>query len=117
VIVALAFVYVILSVICSGVQELLAGFLKLRARDLDAGIRNLLCDDDLADRVLVHPLLKVLGSTRRETTAARAAAGEEADRARSAFRSPRRRCAARGRRRSLATDYEVRGTRFAWLRK
>src|SRR5947207_657154 len=48
VLIGLFFIYLLLSVICSSIQELLAGFLKLRARDLERGIMNLLCDDQVA---------------------------------------------------------------------
>ena len=49
VVIGLAFVYLLLSLICSTINELLAGFMKLRARDLEQGIRNMLCDPELAN--------------------------------------------------------------------
>ncbi len=72
--IGLIVVYILLSTICSAIQETLAGFLKLRAKDLERGIQNMLCADDLAQAVLTHPLVKSLGSTRTETTAVRGAA-------------------------------------------
>jgi hypothetical protein len=76
VVLGLSFVYFLLSLLCSSVNELLAGFLKLRAKDLEQAIRNLLCDDDLASEVLSHPLIKALGSTRTETIAVKIGAGQ-----------------------------------------
>lgn len=75
VVLGLSFVYILLSLLCSSINELLAGFLKLRAKDLDSGIRNLLADPDLAREVLDHPLIKALGSTRSETIAVQVGAG------------------------------------------
>src|SRR5918994_412801 len=75
VVLGLSFVYILLSLLCSSINELLAGFLKLRAKDLDSGIRNLLVDPDLAREVLDHPLIKALGSTRSETIAVQVGAG------------------------------------------
>lgn len=76
VVLGLAFVYILLSLVCSSINELLAGFLKLRAKDLDNAIRNLLCDDDLAQEVLRHPLIRAMGSTRTETVPVKVGAGQ-----------------------------------------
>jgi hypothetical protein len=76
VVLGLSFVYFLLSLLCSSVNELLAGFLKLRAKDLEQAIRNLLCDEDLAREVLSHPLIKALGSTKSETIAVKVGAGQ-----------------------------------------
>lgn len=46
--IGLAFVYVLLSVMCSAVQEAIAGILDLRAATLAQGLRNLLEDDGAA---------------------------------------------------------------------
>jgi hypothetical protein len=73
--IGMAFVFFLLSVICSTVNELLAGFLKMRARDLEHGIANMLCDPQIASRVLNHPLIKAMGSTRTETGVVQFAAG------------------------------------------
>ena len=79
VVLGLSFVYLLLSLLCSSINELLAGFLKLRAKDLEKAIRNLLCDDDLATEVLNHPLIKAMGSTRTETAAVKIGAGQGVD--------------------------------------
>jgi hypothetical protein len=73
--IGMAFVYFLLSVISSTVNELFAGFLKMRARDLEHGIANMLCDPQIASRVLNHPLIKAMGSTRTETGVVQFAAG------------------------------------------
>jgi hypothetical protein len=65
----------LLSLISSSINELLAGFLKLRARDLRHGIANMLCDPEIARHVLRHPLVKAMGSTRAETAIVQFAAG------------------------------------------
>jgi hypothetical protein len=75
VVLGLSFVYLLLSLVCSSINELLAGFLKLRAKDLDTAIRNLLRDPGLATEVLGHPLIRALGSTGAETIAVQVAAG------------------------------------------
>jgi hypothetical protein len=43
----LAFVYLLFSVLCSAVQEAIAGMLDLRAKTLEQGLRNLLDDHGL----------------------------------------------------------------------
>jgi hypothetical protein len=58
--IGLFFVYLLLSLICSAIQEFLAGILNWRAKNLEAGIRNLLADPNaagVADAVLKHPLI------------------------------------------------------------
>lgn len=67
VVLGLSFVYFLLSLICSHVNELLSGLFKLRARDLERGVSNLLCDPDITKAVLKHPLIKALGSENTET--------------------------------------------------
>src|SRR5262245_29106803 len=66
VVLGLSFVYFVLSLICSHINELLAGLFKLRARDLARGIANLVCDPGIAEVVLKHPLIKALGNDNAE---------------------------------------------------
>ncbi len=61
VVVGLAFVYFLLSIICSAVNELIANVTRLRARFLKYGIQNLLCDPGLANAILSHPLITSSG--------------------------------------------------------
>ena len=57
--IGLIFFYVVLSLICSAVQELVASVFGLRSSNLGKGIRNLL-GDEYADKVYKHPLIKHL---------------------------------------------------------
>jgi hypothetical protein len=69
VVLALAFVYFLLSLICSGVAEAIAAALKLRARKLEQGIDELLASDagGPADDLKAHPLVKRMARGRRKT--------------------------------------------------
>ena len=57
--IGLIFFYVVLSLICSAVQELIASVLGLRSSNLGKGIHNLL-GEEYADKVYKHPLIKHL---------------------------------------------------------
>lgn len=59
VVIGLIFFYVVLSLICSAVQELVASVLGLRSKNLARGIHNLL-GDDYAKELYLHPLIKHL---------------------------------------------------------
>ena len=52
-------VYLVLSVLCSGIKEAIAGTFSMRSRTLEEAIRNMLKDsnDDLAGRFFAHPLI------------------------------------------------------------
>jgi len=63
----LAFVYLILSLVCSALNELLAGWLRLRSKNLEQGIRNMLNDPegtDIAGKLYQHALVTALGKGR-----------------------------------------------------
>jgi hypothetical protein len=60
----LIFVYVILSLVCSAAQELVASLAGLRSRNLQAGIKNLV-GNDLAKAVYGHRLVKGLSKKKR----------------------------------------------------
>jgi hypothetical protein len=60
VLVGLFFLYFVLSIVCSAVQESLAQVFNLRAGTLEKGVRNLLGDDALTDRFFRHPRVKAL---------------------------------------------------------
>ncbi len=64
VVVGLTFLYFLLSLVSSGVNELIAGLLRLRARNLELGIGRLLGDEELKRRLFDHPLIKTLGQPR-----------------------------------------------------
>lgn len=78
VVLGLSFVYFVLSLICSHINELLSGLFKTRARDLLRGINNLVCDPAVAEAVLKHPLIKALGSDNAEARLVRWLARSEA---------------------------------------
>jgi hypothetical protein len=59
--IALVFVYLILSVVASGVNELIARIFGLRSKNLESGLRNLLRDDGIVDEFYDHPLIRGLG--------------------------------------------------------
>lgn len=58
--IGLIFVYVLLSLVCSGLSEVFAQLLNLRAKTLKQGIRQLLNDDDIRKAFYKHPLIKSL---------------------------------------------------------
>src|SRR5215212_2137097 len=64
VLVGLFFLYFLLSIVCSSVQEFIAQVLGLRARTLEEGVRNLIGDEALTDRFFRHPRLKALSKPR-----------------------------------------------------
>jgi hypothetical protein len=59
--IGVVFVYLLVSVLCSALNELIEAWLKYRARYLEQGIRKLLSDPGLAESFLNHPLVKPLG--------------------------------------------------------
>lgn len=59
--IGIIFVYLLVSLLCSALNELIEAWLKYRARYLEEGIRRLLSDPGLADTLFNHPLVKPLG--------------------------------------------------------
>ncbi len=57
----LIFIYFLLSVAASHINEVIAGMVQARAKNLEAGIRGLLADPELSKQVLNHPLISGLG--------------------------------------------------------
>jgi hypothetical protein len=56
--IGLVFVYLLLSMICSALQEWIAALFALRANTLFVGITKMLCgDNNLRDQILNHPLV------------------------------------------------------------
>jgi hypothetical protein len=64
VLVGLFFLYFLLSIVCSAVQETVAQLFSLRARTLEDGVRNLLGDEGMTDRIFRHPRMKALSKPR-----------------------------------------------------
>ncbi|MGI8586949.1 MAG: hypothetical protein ACR2M0_04575 [Chloroflexia bacterium] len=75
--IGLIFIYFLLSLTCSGINEFLAGLFKWRARDLEHGITNLICNPALAQQVLNHPLIKAMGNDNAEAAPVKALAGTQ----------------------------------------
>lgn len=61
----LALIYFLLSTIASHVNELISGLLNLRADDLERGLKQLLVDRHLADRVMDNQLVAGLAMRKR----------------------------------------------------
>ena len=59
--IGMIFVYLLLSLLCSALNELIESFIKFRARDLEKGIGKLLHDPDLTAEFFDHPLVKPHG--------------------------------------------------------
>src|SRR6267378_3643573 len=58
--IGLVFVYLLLSLICSAVNEIIERFAKYRASDLERGIKELLHDQAWVDQIYKHPLVNGL---------------------------------------------------------
>jgi hypothetical protein len=64
VLVGLFFLYFLLSIVCSSVNEFIAQLLNLRAKTLEDGVRNLMGDESATERFFRHPRLKALSKPR-----------------------------------------------------
>lgn len=74
--IGLLFLYLLLSLLCSAVGELIEAWLKRRATDLERGLRELLADPDgtaLVKKLYDHPLIYGLYRGNYEPAARRAA--------------------------------------------
>src|SRR4051794_27186823 len=61
--IGISFVYLLLALICTTVNEMLAGMRKTRARFLDKGILHLLGKDPyLKHLIFAHPLIRSMSS-------------------------------------------------------
>jgi hypothetical protein len=58
--IGMAFVFLLISLLCSAIVEAAEAILKRRAKDLETGIRELLRDDALVTKVYNHPLINGL---------------------------------------------------------
>ncbi|MDX6512733.1 MAG: hypothetical protein QOE36_2237 [Gaiellaceae bacterium] len=58
--IGLAFLFFVLSLVCSAVNEALAGIFHWRAKDLESGIRKLVVSDAAEKQLMRHPLLRGL---------------------------------------------------------
>jgi hypothetical protein len=73
--IGLLFVYFILSLICSSVNEIFASLFKWRAQSLEAGLQNLLCHPEVFRSVMAHPLIKAMGNNDAEAGVVKRTAG------------------------------------------
>src|SRR3712207_5124843 len=60
--IGIVFVYLLVSLLCSALNELIEALLKYRATYLKRGIRQLLGNEALAEQFFNHPLVKPLGN-------------------------------------------------------
>lgn len=58
--IGMVFIYLLISLICSSLNELIEAKMKNRAKDLEKGITNLLGNPALVQRLYAHPLVKAL---------------------------------------------------------
>ncbi len=59
--ISLPFLYLLLSVVCSSLQESISQILGLRASTLGQGLEHLLTDPEQRRKLLAHPLIRCLG--------------------------------------------------------
>lgn len=60
VVIGITFLFLLLSLVCSALNEFIAAVFRLRSRDLESGIRLLLADPSLAAAFYQHPMIKSL---------------------------------------------------------
>ncbi|EAX48787.1 conserved hypothetical protein [Thermosinus carboxydivorans Nor1] len=60
VLIGIAFVYAVLSLTCTVINEYIAAILKLRPRMMEAGLRGMLKNNQLVDDLYSHPLINTL---------------------------------------------------------
>jgi hypothetical protein len=58
--IGLIFIYFLLSMITSHINELISQMFSWRSKDLEAGIRTMLADPNLANKVWNHPMIRGL---------------------------------------------------------
>src|SRR6266436_2674937 len=60
VVIGLTLIYLVLSIGCSGIKEVIAAMFSLRAKTLENGVRNMLKNgpNDYAAQVFGHPLIQ-----------------------------------------------------------
>jgi hypothetical protein len=64
VVIGISFVYFLLSLVCTALNEMLSQILGLRARNLEIGLMRILDDKRLRTAFYRHPLIRSLGRTR-----------------------------------------------------
>jgi hypothetical protein len=64
--IGISFVYLLLALMSSTANEMIAGWLNTRAKTLEEGIARMLKDPDLMAKVYQHPLIRSLGKTDKD---------------------------------------------------
>lgn len=62
--IGITFIYVLLSLVCTTLNEMLSQILGMRAKNLELGIKRILNDERLRTAFYQHPLIRSLGETR-----------------------------------------------------
>lgn len=62
--IGLAFIYFLISVICANINDLISRLLNLRAKELESGLRALLGDPELMNKLWTHPLVRGVAGRR-----------------------------------------------------
>jgi hypothetical protein len=62
--IGISFIYVLLSLVCTTLNEMLSQILSMRAKNLELGIKRILSDEHLRTAFYRHPLIRSLGETR-----------------------------------------------------
>ena len=65
VVIGVVVVYLLLSIVCSGINELIMGLLNERGRNLARGVLRVLGSDELRKRFYAHPMIQSLGDGKR----------------------------------------------------
>jgi hypothetical protein len=66
--IGLAFLFFLLSIICSSISEIIASLFRIRAKNLETGIRTLLGSKEAADQFFEHWRIKSLGTPKWRST-------------------------------------------------
>ncbi len=64
--IGLSFIYLLLSLICTSLNEVIAGWLHTRGKTMARGIERLLGDPELAKALYKHPLIRKLASNEEQ---------------------------------------------------
>jgi hypothetical protein len=68
VVIAVAFVYFVLSLVASAITEAVAAILRLRARTLESGLRELIADREKAEALFDQPLVSQMTKGKKRRT-------------------------------------------------
>ena len=66
--IGMAFLYLLFALMCTTLNEIIAGILKRRAKMLQAGISSLLGSEELTKTLYQHPAIACLGAMKSKGT-------------------------------------------------